>query len=84
MNSGNEANLVAADIENRKPLHLVSTWKNGSQLYKIGNGCMLDNSIPGIKSSPAIWMLRGKINQALSSYDMHVYNISRFEILSTE
>jgi hypothetical protein len=43
---GDQAEFVAADVENASFFHFVNAWKNSSQLSEILEGVAFDDSVP--------------------------------------
>jgi hypothetical protein len=60
MNCGNDSGLVASDIKNGQPAHLVGTWKCLPQLNKCTEIGALYDFVPSCESTRTIRVPAGK------------------------
>jgi len=71
VNSGNKADIIAADIENRQLSDAISAWKERSQGDKGRNGCRLECLIPVDEAGLCIRIAFNKLVEAFSCNDVH-------------
>lgn len=73
--------LIASDVKDRKPAHLIRKGKRDSKAGEGGIVGLPNNSEPVIQRSPCIRMCPRELHQPLSRDDVHVVMLSQYEIL---
>jgi hypothetical protein len=71
MNHGNQAVLVATDIENHIAINIVGVGKMSSEFVKGTIVCLFDDAVPIFQRRLAIRMFADKLLNTFTSNDVH-------------
>jgi hypothetical protein len=72
--------LVASDVKDREPAHLIGRGKRDSQAGEGGIVGLPNNGEPVVQRSLCIRMCPRELHQPLSRDDMHLAMLSQYEI----
>src|ERR1700730_9763390 len=73
MHGSDQSNLVAADIEDSEPCHLISLRKSLTQLREVRKASFSHDRVPVRKRGSSVQMLLCELIQTLPCDDMHSY-----------
>jgi hypothetical protein len=80
MDGGDEPKLIASNIKDGEPAHLIRGWECDPQTGKGPIGGLSDDRKPVLQRSPRIRMNLCEFDQSPPRDDVHAVRVSQYEI----